>query len=69
MVVYKITRGLETQFAEDYPEAEKIYQRMSKRKYPCWEYTRLYCNLGDGHYDLMKVTGKRIRDALIPEHG
>lgn len=64
MVMYKITRGDEISYTQTYPEAEKIFNRVRRRKYPCWEYTRLYCDLGEG-YQLMTVAGKRLNNAFL----
>jgi len=46
----------------DYKSAMKIYKRYSKKA----DYTRLYSIMGT-EKQLIMVTGKRIRDALIAD--
>ena len=57
--MYKITRGDNIQTAATYTQAEKIFNRIKRNKYPCGTFTRLYCDLGDG-YQLMMISGKAI---------
>ena len=65
--MYKITKGDREEHANTYPEAEKIYNRLCKSKYPCGALTRLYCDLGEG-YQIMRIGGNRIERALLPEY-
>lgn len=65
--MFKITHGSDLFTAKTFREAEKIYNRLKRRKYPCGAFTRMYCDFGDG-YVLTKVGGKRIENALLPEH-
>jgi hypothetical protein len=65
--MYKITKGNREEYANTYMKAEKIFRRLCKNLYQCGAITRLYCDIGNG-YQLMRVGGRRIENALIPEH-
>ena len=65
--MFKITHWRDEFTASNYREAEKIFNRLKRRKYPCGEFTRMYCDFGEG-YVLTRVGGKRISNALLPEH-
>lgn len=62
--MFKVTRGDFVGYTDKYPEAEKLFRRIARRKYPCGSYTRLYWNSGNG-YSLSMVTGKRLENAFV----